>query len=100
MRTAKFFISVLIISTSTHLFAASEFQALLDRQSEEAHHARKEWDKIRENCREKYKRWTDSTHSDYDDNFYCQKQVNVLRDKLDDKHKEEQCRLSPGTCRR
>lgn len=86
----KLYVCLVLSLLSMNSFA-EELRDVLDKHSEERHHARKEWDVMNNECKSVYPKWYDSSHADYDKNFECQKKVKQLSHALEDKHRAELC---------
>lgn len=84
------------------------FQAMADSMSDvhkkhrqERHEEKKRWDQILSNCRQKYPKWIESNHPDYDSYFKCSEEVQDLRNAQWERQQDEICeKFNVGCSRR
>lgn len=64
------------------------------------HEEKKKWDQLQASCRERYPKWIDSTHSDYDGHFKCSEEIQDLRTAFRDRQQAEICEKFNVSCNR
>lgn len=86
----KLLLGLILLTASVSSFA-DQLSDIQRQHREEKHEARKKWDQKLADCKQSYKNWYKSDHSDYDSYFKCSEEVEDLKTALQNKHNGELC---------